>query len=262
MPADNAYPGPGPGPGSRSGSGPDPAFEQTLRELFHQATRSVTAPADLTARVCAPGPSRQGGRRRALVLAAAALATSSVILGGLAVERHLPSDRELNVIMPADGRPLSRPGTGAAAPTGAASMDSAPASSAPTGGVAVPPTAAQVPPDRATVEEITRAFTEAFDADDSVDDGLAYVQDGERYHDITRRFAERYPGVTGNLRVRLENITLTAGDTASATIVITHSDPKLGAQWGYRITREVQAVRVDSRWLVSSSTYAFLVGSS
>lgn len=33
------------------------------------------------------------------MLAAAALATSSVILGGLAVERHLASDSEVNVII-------------------------------------------------------------------------------------------------------------------------------------------------------------------
>lgn len=258
MPTDNAPPGPGSRSGSGSGSGPDSApdraFEQTLRELLDQVTRSVAAPADLTARVCASAPPRQRVRRRGLVLAAAALATSSVILGGLAVERHLASDSEVNVIMPAGGNSLSRPATSAPAhpgipPTGVASLPSA----APT---------TRRPVDQATIDEITTAFAEAFDADDNIDDGLAYVQNGEQYHEMTLRFAQRYPGVAGNLRVRLENITLVAGDRANATVIITHTDPKLGEQWGYEIRRGGEAVRVDGRWLVSSNTYSFLVGTS
>ncbi len=255
MPADNAYPGPGPGSCSGSGSGhtsaPDLAFEQTLRELLDRATRSVAAPADLTARVCTSAPPRQRGRRRALALAAAALATSSVILGGLTVDRHFASGSGLNVITPADGTSFRRPATGATVHPGI-----------PSTGVATFPPAAPAKPGQATVDEITTAFTEAFDADDNIDDGLAYVQNGEQYHDITRRFTQRYPGVVGNLRVRLENITLISSDLARATIVITHTDPKLGAQWGYEIRRAAQAVRVDGRWLVSSSTYSFLVGAS
>ncbi|EIV93909.1 hypothetical protein [Frankia sp. QA3] len=253
MPVDNAYPGPGSRSGSGSGhtSAPDLAFEQTLRELLDRATRSVAAPADLTARVCTPAPPRQRGRRRALMLAAAALATSSVILGGLTVERHLAPGSGLNVIVPADGSSLPGPATGETVHPGI-----------PPTGVATFPPAAPAKPDQATVDEITMAFTGAFDADDNIDDGLAYVQNGERYRDITRRFTQRYPGVVGNLKVRLENITLIARDLARATIIITHTDPKLGAQWGYEIRREAEAVRVDGRWLVSSSTYSFLVGAS
>ncbi|TCJ34189.1 hypothetical protein [Parafrankia sp. BMG5.11] len=260
MPADNAYPGPGPGPDSDSDSGSgsgstsasDLAFEQTLRELFDRATRSVVAPADLTVRVCAPAPPRhQRGGRKALVLVAAALATSSVIIGGLTVERHLPSDRGLNVITPAAGSPLPGPATGATTHPGV-----------PPAGVATVPPAAPVPPDQATVDEITTAFTEAFDGDDNIDDGLAYVQNGERYRDITRGFIQRYPGVVGNLKVQLENITLIAGNQARATIILTHTDPQLGRKWGYQIRREVVAVRVDGHWLVSSGTYSFLVGSA
>ncbi|MCM3921059.1 hypothetical protein ND748_05120 [Frankia sp. AiPs1] len=256
MPSDNAHPGSGSRPGS--GSGPDSAsglaFEQTLRGLLDQATRSVTAPADLTARICTSPPPRWRGRGRcrALVLTAAALATSSVIIGGLAVDRNLASDNGVNVIAPAVGSSLpTRPATGVTAHS----------SVSPTGRALAPPVAG-AKPDQATADEITTAFTEAFDADNNVDDGLAYVQNGERYRDITQRFVERYPGVVGTLRVRLENITLIAGDQATATIIITHADPKLGAQWGYEIRRTAQAVRVNGRWLVSASTYSFLVGTS
>lgn len=257
MPADNAYPD----PGSRSGSGsghtsvPDPAFEQTLRELLELASRSVAAPPDLTARVCtAPPPPRRRerrGRRRALVLAAAAVATTSVLLGGLAVNGHRAPDRGLNVITPADGSPIPERALGATGPPGVG----------PTSAATAPP-AAPATADQATVDEITRAFTEAFDADDSIGDGLAYVENGELYRDITRDFIQRYPGVLGNLEVRLTNIMLMAVDRAQATIIITHTDPDLGEQWGYEITRRVDAVRVDGRWLVGSSAYSFLVGSS
>ncbi|WP_261557165.1 hypothetical protein [Frankia tisae] len=105
----------------------------------------------------------------------------------------------------------------------------------PTPPAAFPP-AALAKPDQATVGEITTAFTEAFDADNNIDDGLAYVQNGEQYRDITRR----YPGVVGNLKVRLENITLISSDQARATIIITHTDPRLGARWGYEIRREAE----------------------
>ncbi len=254
MPSDNAHPGSGSRPGSGSGpaSASDLAFEQTLRELLDRASRSVTAPADLTAGMRASAPPRQRGRRRALVLTAAALATTSVILGGLAIDRHLAFDSGLNVITPAAGSSLpTRPATGGTVYSGVS----------PTGPALFPP-AAGAKPDQATAAEITTAFTEAFDADNNVDDGLAYVQNGERYRDITRRFTQRYPGVVGNLKVRLENIVLIADAQASATIIITHADPKLGAQWGYEIRRDAQAVRVNGRWLVSSSTYSFLVGAS
>ncbi|WP_055752355.1 hypothetical protein [Frankia sp. AvcI1] len=76
------------------------------------------------------------------------------------------------------------------------------------------------------------------------------------------RFIQRYPGVIGNLKVRLGTITLIAGDRAKATVIITHTDPELGARWGYEIRRQAEAVRVDGRWLVSASTYSFLVGAS
>jgi hypothetical protein len=254
MPSDDAHLG----SGSRSGSGPgrvcasDLAFEQTLRELLDRATRSVTAPADLTARICTSAPPRQRGRRRALVLAAAALTTSSVIIGGLAVDRHLASDSRVNVIAPAVGSSL---------PTGPATDMVVHSGISPTGPGLVPAVAG-VKPDQATVDEITTAFTEAFDADNNVDDGLAYVQNGEQYRDITWRFTQHYPGVVGNLKVRLENITLIVDDQARATIIITHTDPKLGAQWGYEIRRQAQAVRVNGCWLVSASTYSLLVGTS
>ncbi len=254
MSSDDAHPG----SGSRSGSGSgrtwasDLAFEQTLRELLDQATQSVTAPADLTARICAAAPPRRPGRRRALAVAAAALATSSVIIGGLAVDRHLVSDNGVNVTAPAVGSSLpTRPATGGTVSSGVS----------PTGPALFPPPAG-AKPDQATVDEITAAFTEAFDADNNIDDGLAYVQNGDRYRDITQRFLQHYPGVVGKLKVRLENITLIGSDQATATIIITHSDPKLGAQWGYEIRREAKAVRINGRWLVSASTYSFLVGIS
>ncbi|WP_231861524.1 MULTISPECIES: hypothetical protein [Frankia] len=186
------------------------------------------------------------------MLAAAALATSSVIIGGLTVDRHIASDNGVNVIAPAVGSSLpTRPATGATVHSGVS----------PTGR-ALFPAPAGAKPDRATVDEITTAFTEAFDADNNIDDGLAYVQNGQRYRDITQRFLQHYPGVVGNLRVRLENITLIGSDQATATIIITHSDPELGAQWGYEIRQEAKAVRINGRWLVSASTYSFLVGTS
>lgn len=185
------------------------------------------------------------------MLVAAALATSSVIIGGLAVERHLLSDRGLNVITPAAGSPLPGPATGTTAQPGV-----------PPAGAATGTPAAPASPDQATVDEITKAFTEAFGGDGNVEDGLAYVQNGERYRDIAQRFIQRYPGVVGNLKVKIENIRWTGGSRVQATIILTHTDPELGRKWGYRISRDVEAVRVDGHWLVSSGTYSLLVGSA
>ncbi|MEX5637085.1 hypothetical protein [Parafrankia sp. FMc2] len=254
MPADDAPPGTGDAFAS------DPLREQKLRELLDQATRSVTAPAGLAARVRAREVSRHQTRRRALVIGAAALATSSVIVGGMAVEHHFTSGGGLSVITAADGSVLPTPATGTPANPGvppagvATSSPAAPAISLP------PVTPAR--PDQATVDQIALAFNEAFDADDNVDDGLAYVQNGSEYHDLTVRFGQQYPGLVGNLRVRLEDITMNTSDRARATVVLTHSDPVLGARWGYEIRRGVEAVRVNGRWLVSASTYMFLVGTA
>ncbi|WP_026311294.1 RodZ family helix-turn-helix domain-containing protein [Parafrankia elaeagni] len=283
MPADGVYPdsdsdmGPGPGPGAGTTPASDPDFEQTLRQLLDRATRSVVAPAGLAARVRASELPRRQGRRRALVIGAAALAASSVILGGLAVEGHLAPGDGLSIITSTDGGPFSRLATGAPANPGsppAALAPSSPGASAPSAtstpvypgipstGATSFSSAAPVLPDQATIDQITLAFTEAFDSDGNIDDGLAYVQNGLEYHDMTVRFRQRYPGVAGSLKARLEGITMNTDHEASATIVLTHNDPVLGEQWGYEIRRPVKAVRGNGRWLVSSSTYSFLVGTA
>ncbi|CAO5178306.1 SnoaL-like domain-containing protein [Frankia sp. AiPs1] len=292
MPGDDAPPdvssgrGAHPGADSRKSSAADRAFERVLRDLLEQSTATVTAPPGLAARVLAGARPRRQERRRWLMLTAAALATSTVVLGALVFGRHLAGGSgdtggAASVIAPATGS--ARPGPAATVrrspsmprPGGADSSPAGPSagspltygvpaggSSAGSSGPAGSPATGVAQSDQAAASEITKAFTEAFDADENVDDGLAYVENGSTFHDMTVRFGQRYPGLVGNLKVRLENISLVDGDHATATIILNHTDPKLGAQWGYEIRRDVTAIRIKGRWLVSASTYSFLVGTA
>ncbi|KPM51472.1 hypothetical protein ACG83_35825 [Frankia sp. R43] len=253
----------GSGAGSSRNPAPDPVFEQTLRELFDRATQSVTAPPGLAARVCTPVRPGRPGRRMALALGAVVLATSGVILGSVTVVRDLIPDRGVYSIASADGSTSPGPGTGVVVhPDAAATSATAAPPLVSTPPVLSAPQPSYAQPDQATIDEITTAFTEAFDASGDIDAGLAYVEGGKGYHDMAVQWRQRYPGVAASLKVSPENIRLTASDQATVSLLITHSDPTLGAKWGYQIRREANAVRVAGRWLVSASTYSFLVGTS